>query len=111
MDKLPPKVRDVLIELEKGLRELYGERFRGLLLYGSYARGTAWEGSDVDLLLLLEGPVNPVQEILRANELTASLSLESELVLSVLPFSIEDFKRAETMFLRNVRKDAIPVAA
>jgi uncharacterized protein len=111
MDKLPPKVRDVIIELQKGLKELYGERFRGLLLYGSYARGTAWEGSDVDLLLLLEGPVNSVQEILRTSEITASLSLEATLVLSVMPFSIEDFERAETMFLRNVRKDAIPVAA
>src|SRR3954449_2677972 len=106
MVKLPPKVRDVIIELQKGLKELYGVRFRRLLLFGSYARGTAWEGSDVDLLLLLEGPVNPVREILRTGELTASLSLEADLVLSVLPFSIEDFERAETMFLRNVRKDA-----
>src|SRR3954453_13163611 len=111
MTKLPPNVRNVLIELERGLKELYCERFRGLLLYGSYARGTAWEGSDVDLLLLLEGPVNPGREILRTGDLTASLSLESTLVLSVLPFSIEDFERAETMFLRNVRKAALPGAA
>jgi predicted nucleotidyltransferase len=111
MTKLPPNVRNVLIELEKGLKELYGDRFRGLLLYGSYARGTAWEGSDVDLLLLLEGPVKSVQEILRTDELTASLSLEATLVLSLLPFSIEDFEEGKTMFLRNIREDAIAVAA
>lgn len=111
MDKLPPKVRDVIIELEKGLKELYGDRFRGLLLYGSYARGHADEGSDVDLLLLLEGPVNPIREILRTDEITASLSLEATMALSVLPFSIEDFEGGKTMFLRNVREDAIQVAA
>src|SRR4051812_969550 len=111
MAKLPSKVQDVIIELEKGLKRLYGDRFRGLLLYGSYARGTAWEGSDVDLLLLLEGPVNPGREILRTGDLTASLSLESTLVLSVLPFSIEDFEEGKTMFLRNIREDAIAVAA
>jgi predicted nucleotidyltransferase len=111
MSELPSKIREVIIELEKGLKELYGDRFRGLLLYGSYARGTAWEGSDVDLLLLLEGPVNPIREILRTDEITASLSLEATLVLSVLPFSIEEFERGKTMFLRNIRKDAIAVAA
>jgi uncharacterized protein len=111
MSMLPPKIRDVVVELAKGLRELYGNRFRGLLLYGSYARGTAWEGSDVDLLLLLEGPVNPVREILRTEEVTASLSLEANLVLSVMPVSFEDFEHAETMFLRVVRKEAIRAAA
>ncbi len=111
MEKLPPKVRDVIMELEKGLRELYGGRFRGLLLYGSYARGTAWEGSDVDLLLLLEGPVDAVKEILRVQAIKAPLSLEAELVLSLVPVSIEDFERAESMFLRNVRREAIPTAA
>jgi predicted nucleotidyltransferase len=111
MDKLPPNVRDVLIELKKGLKELYGDRFRELLLYGSYARGTAWEGSDVDLLLLLEGPVDPVREIVRAQDIKAPLSLEAELILSLMPVDIKDFERSETMFLRNVRKDAMPVEA
>jgi uncharacterized protein len=60
---LPPELHEVLQELSEGLRELYGERYRGLLLYGSYARSEATEESDVDLLLLLQGPLNPAQEI------------------------------------------------
>jgi predicted nucleotidyltransferase len=111
MAKLPPKVRDVIIELEKGLKELYGDRFRGLLLFGSYARGTAWEGSDVDLLLLLRGPVDAVREILNVQPIKNPISLESDLVLSIVPASIEDFERGETMFLRVIRKEAIPAAA
>lgn len=111
MSKLPLKVRDVIVELEAGLKGLYGDRFRGLLLYGSYARGTAWEGSDVDLLLLLEGPVDPVREILSVQPVKNPLSLESDLALSVMPVSVEDFERAETMFLRVVRREAIPAAA
>jgi uncharacterized protein len=111
MDKLPPKVQDVIIELKKGLKRLYGDRFRGLLLYGSYARGTAWEGSDVDLLLLLEGPVDAVEEILRVQAIKAPLSLEAELVLSLMPVSAEAFERADSMFLRTVRREAVPTAA
>ena len=110
MAKLPPKVRDVIIELENRLKELYGDRFRGLLLYGSYARGTAWEGSDVDLLLLLEGPVNPAREVMHLQTVKWPLSLESDLALSVVPVDIEDFERADSIFLSIVREEAIPAA-
>ena len=111
MDKLPPKVRDVLIDLEKGLKEIYGDRFHGLLLYGSYARGTADEGSDVDLLLLLEGPVNPAREVMHLQTVKWPLSLESDLALSVVPVDIKDFEKADSIFLSVVRKEAIPAAA
>ena len=111
MDKLPPKVRDVIRKLEKELRDYYGDRYRRLLLFGSYARGTAWEGSDVDLLLLLKGPVDSVQEMLNVQPIKNPLSLESDLVLSVIPVSVEDFERGETMFLRVIRREAVPAAA
>jgi predicted nucleotidyltransferase len=84
MNALPPKIRDVVLELEAGLKKFYGARFRDLLLYGSYARGTAWEGSDVDLLLLLEGPVDPVEEILRVQAVKAPLALDADLVISII---------------------------
>ena len=111
MSVLPNRIRDVVLELEAGLREFYGPRYRGLLLYGSYARGTAWEGSDVDLLLLLEGPVDTVREILASEPVVWPLCLESGLVLSVMPADAEAYERAERNFFRVVREDAVPVAA
>lgn len=111
MNALPPKIRDVIVELEAGLKEFYGDRFRGLLLYGSYARGTAWEGSDVDLLLLLEGPVRPVKEIVAMEPVAWPLSLDSGLVLSVIPADVEAWRRQEGIFFKTIHEDAIPVAA
>jgi uncharacterized protein len=111
MDTVPKPIRDVIMELEKGLKEFYGDRFRGLLLYGSYARGTAWEGSDVDLLLLLAEPLNPSREILALGSVAAPLSLDSGLVLSVMPASADAFEKGESMFLRIVRREAVPIAA
>ncbi|HYO13554.1 MAG TPA: nucleotidyltransferase domain-containing protein [Thermoanaerobaculia bacterium] len=110
MDNLPARIKDVIAELRRGLQDLYGERFRDLLLYGSYARGEADEGSDVDLLLLLEGPVNPVKEIVRMEPVTWPLSLDSELLLSVMPVNFQDFQTSRTSFLSTVRKEAIPAA-
>jgi predicted nucleotidyltransferase len=110
MEHLPPPLQEAARKLEAGLRGLYGERFRGLLLYGSYARGDAREGSDVDLLLLLAGPVDPAREILYLEDVKWPLSLEYDTVFSILPVSAEAFEEAETIFLRTVRKDAVRAA-
>ena len=110
MDRLPPSLAAVVVELRKRLKELYGARFRDLLLYGSYARGDQREGSDVDLLLLLDGPVDAGLEILRIEPIAWPLSLDHGIVLSVLPVSHEAYQKGETSFLRIIRKDALHAA-
>ena len=47
------------------LQTLYAERLKALVLYGSCARGTEGVESDIDLMVLLEGPVDLAQEIRR----------------------------------------------
>jgi uncharacterized protein len=111
MSVLPEPIHEVVLELERGLKALYGERYRGLLLYGSYARGTAWEGSDVDLLLLLEGPVNVSREIVASEPVVWPLSLDSGLVLAVIPADYDAYQSGTGIFLSTVRREAVPVAA
>ncbi len=107
MVRLPLALTEVAAELCKGLRALYGSRFRDLLLYGSYARGDQREGSDVDLLALLDGPVITSREISRIANISAPISLEHDLVLSVLPVSQEAYRRGDTVFLQTVRQEAV----
>src|SRR5215204_1654180 len=110
MDGETRTLEDVIRELDGGLRKLYGERHRGLILYGSYARGEADEGSDVDLLLLLDGEVDQTREALRAEEVKWPLSLESGYVLSLLPVGVEAYHSSEDPFLWNARREGIPAA-
>lgn len=110
MERLTPDLVDVIAQLRKGLEELYGERFRDLLLYGSYARGDQREGSDVDLLLLLDGPVSVGREIGRTVDISAPLSLAHDILLAVMPVDYEAYQRGETSFLRMVRQDAVRAA-
>ena len=110
MDLLAPDLAEVVLELRRGLEDLYGERFGDLLLYGSYARGEQREGSDVNLLLLLDGPVETGREILRIEPVAWPLSLDHGIVLSVLPVNHEAYQKGETSFLRIIRKDAVHAA-
>jgi len=110
MARLPPDLAEVAVELRKGLGALYGARFRDLLLYGSYARGDQREGSDVDFLALLDGPVVTSREISRIAKISAPISLSHNIVLSVIPVSQEAYRKGDTVFLRTVRQDAVQAA-
>jgi len=105
MDGEARKLEDVIRDLDGGLLELYGDRHRSLVLYGSHARGEADDGSDVDLLLLLDGQVQTGTEIRRSSDLVASLSLESGRVLSLLPVNVEDYRSSPEPYLVNARRE------
>jgi predicted nucleotidyltransferase len=51
-------VREILKEARKALEARYGARLKDLVLFGSMARGDATPDSDIDLLVVLEGPVD-----------------------------------------------------
>ena len=48
----------LLKEIKARLVRAHGERLRGVVIYGSEARGDARPDSDIDLLALLDGPVD-----------------------------------------------------
>jgi predicted nucleotidyltransferase len=80
-----------------------------MLLFGSQARGDAEPGSDIDVLIVLQGPVNPGEEIVRTGALTAALSLHHNVVLSRVFVSAEQFSGEQSPLLLNVRREGIPV--
>jgi predicted nucleotidyltransferase len=60
MEKLGiENIEKVLQERKEELRRIYGKKFLKLILYGSYARAEAWDGYDIDMVVLLDGEVSP----------------------------------------------------
>lgn len=103
--QVPPPVPTLKQELEA----LYGDRLEGVYLYGSYARGTATGDSDIDLLVVLQGPVRPGREIRRMNPVVSKACLEHDVLISVLPVSKDHYSKRESPFLLNVRREAVAV--
>ncbi len=109
--RLPADLAEVLGRLDRELRDLYGgRRYGGLVLYGSYARGEAGEGSDVDLLVLLEGEVDPVRELIHLEDVKWPLALESGYALSVLAVSVEAYESSQDPFLWSARSEGVPAS-
>ena len=99
----------ILRELREEMQALYGDRLVRLLVYGSHARGDAEQGSDIDVLITLQGAVDPGEEIARASGLLASLSLKHGEVLSCVFVSEERFRNEQSPLLLNVRKEGVAV--
>ena len=92
-------IKSILVELRAGLWEMYGDRLREVLLFGSQARGDAEPGSDIDVMVVLHGPVAPSREIPRVGALTTSLSLKHDAVLSCVFISSDRFDREQSPLL------------
>jgi predicted nucleotidyltransferase len=102
-------VRALMAEMKAGLQALYGERLKGVYLFGSYARGEADEESDVDVLVVLDRVDRYADELDRTSELISTLSLERGVTISRVFASERRWREDQTMFFLNVREEAVPV--
>ncbi len=102
-------VEDLLADLKDALLQLYGSRLHQLLLYGSYARGTARPGSDIDVAVILDEILRPWPEIDRTGPLVAQLSLKYGVTISLMPVRKADWEGNRTMLARGLHREGIAV--
>lgn len=103
----PPHVRVAIAEAKARLEEIYGSRLARVVLYGSYARGDAHPDSDIDLLLVLRGDVEPYTEIRRTGRLALDLLIDHGADVSIQPYGVRDAEDERRPFVRNVLADGV----
>jgi predicted nucleotidyltransferase len=103
------QTQKLLQRLKKGLTEIYGQRLKAVYLYGSYARKSNVEGSDLDVLVILTGFQRRAAEVRRTSELVGSLSFDYEVTISPMFIREEEWKNTEFALLRNVKAEGIAV--
>jgi predicted nucleotidyltransferase len=101
--KLPAPLDEIRPRLEKA----FGKRFRGVFLYGSRARGDNRSNSDLDLLVLLEGPISLARDIGTAVDALYPLQLQVDYPIHALPVTVEHFEARGRLLFRNVAREGI----
>jgi predicted nucleotidyltransferase len=100
----------VIQKCKQTLEGYYGDRFQGLVLYGSTAREQDEPSSDIDLLVLLGQPFDFFQELRHIVDLLYDVQLESDRLISAKPAAVETFRRGELQLYRNARREGRFVA-
>lgn len=103
------ELNDLLTVLRESFKQIFGEQFVNMVLYGSRARKDAHMDSDIDVLVVLSGAFDYGDVIARTSEIVARLSLENDVVISRSFVAQERFEREDSPFLINVRREGVPV--
>jgi len=99
----------VIQKCKQSLLNYYGSRLKGVILYGSVARGEADPSSDIDLLVLLAPPLDYFAELRQLVDLLYPIQLESEQLISAKPALARDYELGSISLYRNAQKEGVPV--
>jgi len=83
-----------------------GDNLLEVRLFGSYARGEARPGSDVDVLVLVKNA--PLRVRNTVSDVAADVGLDHDLVIGTLTWDTErlrEHERLDTLLLRNIRSE------
>lgn len=95
-------------EFVKGLLEIMKNKLVSVILYGSVARGTNTEDSDVDITLLMHGKLDFETED-KLSDFIVDMNLKYDKVFSVIDIDVEHFQKWVNAlpFYQNVEREGI----
>jgi predicted nucleotidyltransferase len=94
-------------EIRSRLESAFRNRLQGVLLYGSQARNEAREGSDLDLMVLLDGPIHLGRDLDTIVKALYPLQLEIDAPIHATPVSAEVFQAGQWSLHRNAKREGV----
>lgn len=103
-------LKKILQEIAELLRNVYGERLRAVILYGSVARGTQTKDSDVDIMVLIEGTDEKLRRYEeKLGDVSTDLALKYLRVFSIIDVKYQEYMEWRTIspFYKNVDREGV----
>ena len=104
MDK---KVGQLVNRIKEHLTRIYGEKIRQVILYGSHVRSEATRDSDIDVLVVVDDSLNPVEVRKSLSDLLFDIILEERELVSVITVPEHFFENYNSPFILNVKADGV----
>lgn len=101
--------RKLLHRIKMLLEQAFGDRLQGVVLYGSEARGEATPESDIDILVLLTGPVQLGRDLRTIIHALYPLELEIERIIDATPVDVVVYEAGEFTLYRNAKREGIVI--
>jgi len=101
--------QELLREIKSRLQAAHGARLKGVILYGSRARGDAQPDSDYDVLVLLDGPIRLLPDIQANVDATYPLVLQSGVSIHAMPADVRDYEQGACALYKVVKREGVAV--
>jgi predicted nucleotidyltransferase len=101
------EIEGILKEIKTRLSEAFGDRLRGVVLYGSEARGEGGPDSDIDVLVLLDGPVESWNDIKACSDAVYPLILRTGRTIDTRPVDLKHYREGQAPLYVNARREGV----
>lgn len=108
------QLQQIILQLREALQPLFDGQKLDMILFGSYARNQADDGSDIDILVLVDVPRKEIAEKnWPVGEIAAELLLRHGIMISPIVENRAYFMaNADRMpFFRSILQEGVPVSA
>ena len=106
-------LRDLINKLSEYARSVFNEKLKGVILYGSYARGDQDDESDIDVMIIVDMSSEELAKYRwDISCFTADLNVENDVLMTVKLQSLAQLElwKDTLPFYQNVLKDGIRYA-
>ena len=103
------KISRITQEFKKRLKEVYKDNLKGVILFGSAARGEFKGESDIDVLVILGNIANHEEELNKVFNVQREIErkYEDKIIISAILTTLDDYDSKLDPLYLNVKKEGV----
>lgn len=104
----------ILSELAELLYQVYKDKLKAVILYGSVARGTQTKESDIDIMVLVDGNTKELRNYdEQLSDVSTDMALKYLEVFSIIDVSYQEYEdwKQVSPFYKNVSEEGVVLYA
>ena len=108
------ELTQILEDFAKKSKEIFGDKLKDVILFGSYARGDYHDESDIDIMLIADIPEEQVvQYVYKFSSYLTDLAMDYDVMIAPVFEPYDKFERLKDTvpFFKNVQREGVRIAA